>query len=99
MREFAAEEVAEDETRDFAFLDTVLPLSRAWRLKSCISARCMGYNSVCKFACVHESGKEFRRSAIVIKLCRKRFECERVVVGVVVPPYVTYESSGEVERQ
>jgi hypothetical protein len=34
VREFAAEEVRDD--RDFAFFETVLPLSRAWRRKSCI---------------------------------------------------------------
>lgn len=42
VREFAAEEARDD--RDFAFLETVLWLSRAWRRRSCIllasSTRC-----------------------------------------------------------
>lgn len=35
VREFAADEALED-MRDWAFFETVFPLSSAWRLKSCI---------------------------------------------------------------
>jgi hypothetical protein len=40
-RELAAEEVRED-MRDWAFLDTVLPLSSAWRRRSCMVASVLG---------------------------------------------------------
>jgi hypothetical protein len=36
VREFAVEELRED-TRSCAFLDTVFPLSRAWRRRSCMA--------------------------------------------------------------
>jgi hypothetical protein len=42
VREFAAEEVRDD--RNFAFFETVLPLSRAWRRKSCILLARSKYN-------------------------------------------------------
>jgi hypothetical protein len=46
VREFAAEEVRDD--RDFAFFETVLPLSRAWRRKSCILLACSSRNRCTK---------------------------------------------------